>query len=293
MRNWQFKKIIFLFSIIVLNNFYVYSQDAETINSANNYYESGVFFYSNSSYDNAIAAFKKCNNLIQNPTTWYYLGLCYKSKQEWQNALDAMENALTFPTPRLLEKFKEDAKDTQKKSRDALRGVIINSGSGQALSMATVVPGKQDNPFPTLLQNHQQHIFKLINDRIILPGMGVRNENQTIGDFCCTGETATILREGNIPVGYIYFYGVVHATATAAQKLQILVSAVPSISNPNSDRVKDEIDFDAARELFNNATKSKIVGSLKFTVTILSVRTTGQSFFDDGLRIQIDIYPVQ
>ncbi|MDO3624725.1 hypothetical protein [Mucilaginibacter sp. BT774] len=293
MKNRQFKKGIFLFIAMVLSNFYAYSQDAETINSANNYYESGVFNYSHANYNNAIAAFNNCNSLIPNPTTWYYLGLCYKRKSDWTNALNAMDNALAFTTPRLPQKFKEDAYDTQKEAQDALKGVILNSVSGQALSRATVVPGKQDNPFPTLLRHLQQHIFKIINDRIILPGMGVRNENQTIGDFCCTGETATILREGDIPVGYIYFYGSVPATETAAAKLQIFVSAVPSINNPNSDRVKDEIDFDAASELFSNATKSKIVGGLKFTVTILSVRTTERSFFDDGLRIQIDIYPMQ
>jgi hypothetical protein len=35
----------------------------------------------------------------------------------------------------------------------------------------------------------------------------VRNNNDTIGDFCCTGETATIRTAQGTPAGFIYFYG--------------------------------------------------------------------------------------
>lgn len=293
MKSWQFRESIFLFSIIVFSNFPASSQDAETIDKANSFYQSGVFYYSHGSYDNAVTAFISCNNLIPNPTTWYYLGLCYKIKKLWTNALNAIDNALAFKNPKLPQKFKADADYIQKMSQDFLNGVVINSGSGEALSRAIAVPARQDNPFLSMLRPPQQHTFKIINDRIVFPGMGVRNDNQTIGDFCCTGETATILREDNIPVGYIYFYGSGPSTQPEVVKFYILVSAVPTISSPYSERVKDEIDFDAASELFNNAKKSKIVGGLKFTVTILSVKTTGRSFFDDGLSIQVDIYPVQ
>jgi hypothetical protein len=35
----------------------------------------------------------------------------------------------------------------------------------------------------------------------------VRNNNDTIGDFCCTGETTTIRTAQGTPAGFIYFYG--------------------------------------------------------------------------------------
>jgi hypothetical protein len=35
------------------------------------------------------------------------------------------------------------------------------------------------------------------------PGAGERNNNGTIGGFCCTGETATVRISQGAPVGYI------------------------------------------------------------------------------------------
>ncbi len=282
----------FIFSIIILLSLQVEGQDAETIENAEKFYRSGVFYYSNNSFNNAINAFNNCNKLVPNAITCYYLGLCYKNKRNWSAAMNAMNNALAFEINPLRQKFKSDANRIRQACIDRLNGTTTYI-SGDALTRLPAVPAKNDNPFPSIRRNLPQHQFKIITDRIIFPGMGVRNNNQTIGDFCCTGETATILREGNVPIGYIYFYSSERATDVAAAKFTVSVSAVPSINNPNTDRIQDEITFDAASELYQNATKSRIVGGLKFKVTILSVRTTGRSFFTEGLRIQVDITAVQ
>ena len=271
------------------------AQDSSTIAQAQKFYNSGIFYYSNRSYPNAIKAFNNCNNLIETPVTWYFLGLCYFNRKDWGSAGDAMSKALNWRNPLLAAKFQTDAKQILQQSTDAKNGVqsYTSNGSGEALTRRRVVPTANENIFGPTLMQPTRPLFTISNNRVILPGMGVGNNNQTIGDFCCTGETATILRNDNYPVGYIYFYGTEPATETAAAKFYILVSASPSISNLAAERIKSRISFDASRELYNNATKTSIAGCLKFTVTILSVRTTGRSFFDDGLRIQVDISPVQ
>ena len=44
------------------------------------------------------------------------------------------------------------------------------------------------------------------NWSFVFPGGGQRNNNATIGDFCCTGETMTLLNQNNKPLGYAYFF---------------------------------------------------------------------------------------
>jgi hypothetical protein len=47
--------------------------------------------------------------------------------------------------------------------------------------------------------------FQLQYKTFEFPGAGIRNNNETIGDFCCTGETATLRTAQGAPVGFIYF----------------------------------------------------------------------------------------
>src|SRR5690242_16559938 len=48
--------------------------------------------------------------------------------------------------------------------------------------------------------------LRLAKKSFEFPGDGQKNNNRTIGDFCCTGETAIIQTSSGSPLGYIYFY---------------------------------------------------------------------------------------
>ena len=115
--------------------------------------------------------------------------------------------------------------------------------------------------------NGQQKTF-------VFPGGGEKNNNSTIGDFCCTGETATIYNNINSPVGYIYYYdfkdGInVSNTESIASDFSLLVSATPA--NAEQERIKDKIYFSIS-ELYRGSTKSLKLGALRFSATILDVR---------------------
>jgi len=70
-----------------------------------------------------------------------------------------------------------------------------------------------------------------------LPGDGQRNNNGSIGPFCCTGQTAIIRRADGIPVGYAYFFswkGQAYKTgadSSTAPDIQILVSALSDLAD--------------------------------------------------------------
>ena len=77
------------------------------------------------------------------------------------------------------------------------------------------------------------------------PGDGQKNNNQSIGDFCCTGETATVQTNMGAPLGYIYFYdfpggGVLvgDGSRSAAEEFSVLVSGSRDPTRPDSPRVK-------------------------------------------------------
>jgi len=70
--------------------------------------------------------------------------------------------------------------------------IAIVAGSGHEVSAA------QEKP--------QSHL-RLESTTFEFPGAGKRNNNGTIGDFCCTGETTTIRTAQGAPIGFIYFYG--------------------------------------------------------------------------------------
>jgi hypothetical protein len=89
-------------------------------------------------------------------------------------------------------------------------------------------------------QKPQPHL-RLENSTFEFPGAGKRNNNGTIGDFCCTGETATIRTEQGTPIGFIYFYGfsggINLKSGAAADQLSVLVSGISNPARPNAGSI--------------------------------------------------------
>jgi hypothetical protein len=137
--------------------------------------------------------------------------------------------------------------------------------------------------------------LQLQNKILEFPGAGIRNNNDTIGDFCCTGETATIRTAQGAPAGYIYFYGfsggITNGKRSAAKRFNVLVSGICDPAQPASARVKSSIDF-VAGELKPGLTRQAIAGALEFTVTTQDVQFLDQShsrFWMDTIRIKVEV----
>lgn len=133
------------------------------------------------------------------------------------------------------------------------------------------------------------------------PGAGERNNNQTIGDFCCTGETATVWAANGTPAGYIYFYGFTGGVnvkvkerekpRSSATRLRILVSGVADASHPNDARLKSAIEFSAA-EMKPGLSRQITAGALRFTATIVDVSFTDDthtSYWMDSVKVQVTV----
>jgi hypothetical protein len=127
------------------------------------------------------------------------------------------------------------------------------------------------------------------------PGAGEHNDNGTIGDFCCTGETAVVRTRQGIPVGYIYFHdfagGITNGSRSAATKLGMLVSGTSDATRPESARVRSSIEF-ASRELKSGLSRRAIAGVLQFTGTILEVQFIDKAhsrYWMDSIRVRVDV----
>jgi hypothetical protein len=76
-----------------------------------------------------------------------------------------------------------------------------------------------------------------------VPGAGVRNNNDTIGDFCCTGETATIRTAQGTPAGFLYFYGFSGGitdgkrSAASASTLSSAASPIPQLTTRTASSI--------------------------------------------------------
>lgn len=109
------------------------------------------------------------------------------------------------------------------------------------------------------------------------PGDGQRNNNEQIGDFCCTGETATVYTTSGDPVGYIYFYDFRDAynvgDTSIAGTFGVLVSGATSLVSPGSPRQQSAVSF-LASEMWRDASRSTVAGELSYTATILSAELT-------------------
>lgn len=106
------------------------------------------------------------------------------------------------------------------------------------------------------------------------PGDGTPNKNQTIGPFCCTGETATVRTTDDKSVGYIYFYSWNGQAVTKTEDgrsfvpdVEIQVSGVADPSKPDSEQIKSSVPFKAS-DLVSGATGNTTAGGLSFKVTV-------------------------
>jgi hypothetical protein len=129
------------------------------------------------------------------------------------------------------------------------------------------------------------------------PGDGTPNQNQQIGPFCCTGETATLRADDEKIVGYIYFYSwqgqaVNKGDHSFAPDVEILVSGVGDLSKEDSEQVKSSIPFKAS-ELSPGATGTTTAGVLSFKATVQNAtRETigGVTYVDIGsLVVVVDL----
>jgi hypothetical protein len=150
-------------------------------------------------------------------------------------------------------------------------------------------------PAARVPQNAAPSAFQLENKSFEFPGAGQRNNNDTIGDFCCTGETATIRTAQGSPAGYIYFYGfsggITNGKRSAAKRFNVLVSGLSDPAQPASAHVKSSIDF-AADKMKPGLTRKTIAGVLEFTVTIQDVQFLDEAhsrFFMDSIKIKVDV----
>jgi hypothetical protein len=111
----------------------------------------------------------------------------------------------------------------------------------------------------------------------VMPSDGVRNNNSQIGDFCCTGSTATILTTSGIPVGYMYAYdfrgGVNFGDGTSGfGAIGLKISAISDGFNPSSRRYQGDVWFSAGEVSGGITTKSIQVGALFFQVRLSNFR---------------------
>lgn len=144
--------------------------------------------------------------------------------------------------------------------------------------------------------------FHLVKESFEFPGDGTRNDNRTIGDFCCTGETATVQSDSGAPLGFIYFYDfpgggtkALDGTRSAASRFSVLVSGISDTSQSGSSpRVKSSIVFDA-EELSKGSRKRVRAGALQFTVTIQAATLDPSSgrYLMDSVRCKVDVQAIR
>jgi len=158
-----------------------------------------------------------------------------------------------------------------------------------ALIIATATPSpalQNDSPTANEVQLRQTYFF--------FPGSGERNNNHSIGPFCCTGETATITSGDGQPLGYIYFFGWKGQAynlkdTSAAPSVEILVSGLADLSNPCSPMKQASLVFQPGE-----TRKTVRAGGLSFEVSIeaQSLLLNNKRYFDmSSVHAAADVSP--
>ena len=137
------------------------------------------------------------------------------------------------------------------------------------------IPDSHVNTVTNRVEPEAPPEVSLERTKYYLPGEGKKNNNSSIGDFCCTGETVTVRSKNGYPLGYIYYYDFrggmnISTTQSVASQFSILVSGLSNPSDSKSNHIKQSLDF-TSDELYKGAIKSIQAGSLNFKVTILNV----------------------
>ena len=134
------------------------------------------------------------------------------------------------------------------------------------------------------------------------PGDGIRNNNKSIGPFCCTGERAIVINQDGNPLGYIHFYSWkgqalfanAARTRSIAPDIEILVSGLADLTSPSARQVESSVSF-LAEEMVPEAFRSTRAGGLYYTVTIeeaILEERQGVMYFDmQSVVVRVDVSP--
>jgi hypothetical protein len=170
-----------------------------------------------------------------------------------------------------------------------------------ALSVLTGLAGDAKTQTPAPSTDPPSRSLRLVKQSFQFPGDGEQNNNRRIGDFCCTGETATVRAESGVSLGYIYFYDfpgggtrLGDGVHSAARRFSVLVSGISDFSRLESPRAKSSIVFDAG-EMQVGSQKRTNAGALQFTVTMEAVRldhSSGEKYLMDSVRCKVDVQTV-
>jgi hypothetical protein len=142
--------------------------------------------------------------------------------------------------------------------------------------------------------------MRLVRTSFRLPGDGVPNNNQSIGPFCCTGETLTVRRADGNAAGYVYFYSFeggfnISSNRSGATSMEILVSGLANMANANSPQQQSSVRF-LASEMKPGVTRSTRAGGFVFKVTVAQARLArGPSgvFYEMGsVVVRVDVSPI-
>jgi len=107
----------------------------------------------------------------------------------------------------------------------------------------------------------------------VMPADGVPNNDQKIGDFCCTGRTASIVASSGTPVGYMYAFdfrdGVNFGDGTSGYgAVGLLLSGLSNSADPTSYRNQGAVWFSAGEIASGVHYKVTRVGALEFGVRV-------------------------
>jgi hypothetical protein len=173
-------------------------------------------------------------------------------------------------------------------------------------ALLTTIPAAQNDkanasPTSSMPQATAKIALQLESTTFEFPGAGKRNNNQTIGDFCCTGETATVRTAQGTPVGYIYFYdfrgGINTKSGAEADQFSVLVSGVSDSARLNAGsigRAKSSVEF-AANEMKPSLSRQVVAGALQFKIIIEDVKFIDEAhtrFWMDSIKIKVEVEEV-
>ena len=131
----------------------------------------------------------------------------------------------------------------------------------------------------------------------VLPGDGTKNNNQSIGPFCCTGETVTVRSTTGSALGYVYFYDFdggynVAGNQSATKTIKILVSGPADLAAPDASQVKDQVAF-AAASTHVGSSGTVVVGHLRYRFTVTQAQPYAGLGFPailmDGFGVSMDV----
>ena len=182
----------------------------------------------------------------------------------------------------------------------SVRGVVNGQSYTQTGQYKTTK--LQDAPAPVVKKTKKQPASNtpyLPTKTFVFPGGGIRNNNNYLGDFCCTGETGVVQDNFGNYVGYIYFFGWGNKPAEVTDEgvvidqLEILLSGAKTFDNVLSPVRDKTVLLFPNNEVFTGSQLSTTIGRILYTVRILNVEfrmingnNTGK-FYMNSIRVEV------